>query len=160
MSTASSPPTRLPIRNRRNRCRRAYGGGIKTHTRRPAVDTNTVDQRRDVRFDTQGHMEITVLGERERRMPGRLINTSGRGMCLATPQAIEPGAAVRIDVGPTLLLAEVAYCQTEAEEFRVGVEVEHALANTGDVARLMRSVLGEGEDAAVQRQPSQRVFTP
>ncbi len=92
-------------------------------------------------------------------MPARLIDCSGRGICLATSEAIAPGAALRVDVGPTLLLAEVTYCRAEGEEFRIGVEVEHSLANTGDVARLMRGVLGEEKDAAAQRPP-QRVFTP
>ncbi len=119
-----------------------------------------MDQRREIRFDTQATAEIIVLGESERRMPARLLNCSGRGLCLATSQAIAPGAALRVDVGATLLLAEATYCRAQGGEFRVGVEVEHSLANTGEVARLMRNVLGDGEDATAQRQPPQRVFTP
>lgn len=111
------------------------------------LDTQTADQRRELRFDINAPSEVTVLGDAERRMPARLINGSGRGLCLLTSQAITPGAALRVDIGSVLLLGEVMYCRAEGAEFRIGVEVEHSLASTGELARLMRSILRQDGDA-------------
>ena len=102
-----------------------------------------MDQRSEPRFSVDGPVKVTVLTEPETTLTGRIENLSGKGMRLVLDAAIPVGAPIRVDLDGTLLLGEACYCRQEGDRCAAGVQLEHTLTLSEDLARLMRQLLAE-----------------
>ena len=51
---------------------------------------------------------------------------------------------MKLESGHILLLGEVRYCRPEADGFAIGLDLEHALYNTEELARLAQRLLRGG----------------
>ncbi len=97
---------------------------------------NSMELRSQPRLETDEPVQVTVLGESETKFLGRITNYSSRGLGLLADRPAPQGAAVKVEWGDTLLLGEVCYCHPEGEGFAIGLDVEHALYHTEELARL------------------------
>ncbi len=75
----------------------------------------------------------------------RIQDISGTGMRLLLPQPVSPGALLKIEWDDALLLGEVCYCQPAEGGHAAGLELQHALLQTGELARLSRRLLSEDQ---------------
>ena len=102
-----------------------------------------MDSRSQLRLETNEPVHVTVLGECDTRFLGRLTNCSEHGIALLTDQPVPLGCAVKVEWGHTLLLGEVRHCRPEGGGFAIGLELEHALYHTEELARLAGRILQE-----------------
>jgi PilZ domain len=99
--------------------------------------------RSEPRLPANEPVRVTVLNEPETQFLGHLINRSDRGVGIHADQPVPYGAAVKLEWDNTLLLGEVCYCRPQEGGFAIGLEVEHALFNTLELARLSKRLLEE-----------------
>lgn len=102
-----------------------------------------MEQRGESRFDVEQTVRVTALGDQSESFPAQVANLSGTGLRLLVPRLVPAGAALQVEWNEMLLLGEVCYCQPVDGGFAIGVELEHALLHTGELARLARKLLGE-----------------
>jgi hypothetical protein len=102
-----------------------------------------MDLRSQLRLEIDEPVHVTVLGECETKLLGRITNYSDFGMGLLIDRDVPLGAAVKVEWSQTLLLGEVCYCRKEGEGFAIGLKLEHALYNTSELARLAKRLLDE-----------------
>ena len=102
-----------------------------------------MNSRREPRFEVNQPVEVTILGNPDTRMAGRVADISGSGMRLLIDRPVALGSAVRVDLANSLLLGEVCYCRQEVALYAIGVRLEHLLTNIGDLARLMQALSEE-----------------
>jgi len=117
-----------------------------------------MDQRSEPRFSVDEPVRVTVLKGEHAVISGRVANLSGRGMRLLIDAEVPVGALIRVDVDGSMLLGEVCYCCHEAEKWALGLQMEHALTVSDDLARLMRQLIQES--APEVRQASTVKRTP
>jgi PilZ domain len=100
-------------------------------------------------------MPVTVsgLGDAREALPATIVDASGGGVLLRTPQPIALGTAVRIDGIDILLLGEVCRCEQGREESRVAVQVRHCLAGLRELERLNHALLGTAMQDATKPAP-------
>jgi len=113
-----------------------------------------MERRREPRFPADQPAMLMALGPQQHCLPARIVEVSGRGMRLLLPQPLKLDTPVRVDCADTMLLGEVCYCLREGDQFMVGLELEHSLANLSEIGRLVDSLLGE------ERIPSESVKSP
>ncbi len=106
-----------------------------------------MEPRQEPRFETDQEIAVTLLGIVEAVFPARIVNLSGKGMCLQTSQSLVPGAAVKIELADTLVLGEVIYCRPQEPGYQVGIALEQALYHTRELAALAARLLGDGSRA-------------
>jgi len=94
---------------------------------------------------------ITTMGAGRHAITGRVVNASGTGLGLAVGEPVEPGTAVRIDLGEALLLGEVVYCRPGERAWTIGLELDQVLNAVGDLANLAREILNQSD---ADRQPA------
>src|SRR5215471_1249370 len=99
--------------------------------------------RRDARVEVDQAAWITIYGETDRRVRGRVRNTSGRGIGLEVGEPVGTGSALKIEVGDVMMLGEVIYCRTESEQYYLGVELDQAVHS---LVALCSSVRGFATD--------------
>jgi hypothetical protein len=104
-----------------------------------------MDLRSQLRWEINEPVHVTVLGECETKFLGRITNYSGRGIGLLADQAAPLGSALKLESGHTLLLGEVRYCHPEGDSFAIGLDLEHILFHTEELARLARRLLEEDQ---------------
>jgi hypothetical protein len=102
-----------------------------------------MDLRSQLRLEADEPVHVTVLGESETKLLGRVTNYSAHGIGLVIEARVSIGAAVKVEWSDTLLLGEVCYCQPTQGGFAIGLELEHALYNTSELARLAKRLLDE-----------------
>jgi hypothetical protein len=102
-----------------------------------------MDLRSQLRLEADEPVHVTVLGECETKLLGRITNYSAHGMGLVIYSPVSIGAAVKVEWSNTLLLGEVCYCQPAGEGYAIGLQLEHALYNTAELARLAKRLLDE-----------------
>jgi hypothetical protein len=102
-----------------------------------------MDSRSQPRLETDEPVHVTVLGECDTRFLGRITNTSMRGIGLLADQPAPIGSAVKVEWGETLLLGEVCHCRLEGAGYAIGLELEHALYHTEELARLAAILMDE-----------------
>ena len=102
-----------------------------------------MDLRSQLRLETDKPVHVTVLGECETKLLGRITNYSTYGLGLLVEKRLPIGAAVKVEWSHTLLLGEVSHCRPEGDGFAIGLELEHALYNTAELARLAKRLLHE-----------------
>jgi hypothetical protein len=101
-----------------------------------------MDSRQEPRFETDQEVTVTLLGDVEIGFAGRIVNVSGKGMCLDIPQAVPAGGAIKLEVEDTLVLGEVIYCRPFAGRYQIGVALQEALYHTKALAALLERLLG------------------
>lgn len=106
-------------------------------------DTVPMDQRSQPRIDTNEPVFVTLLGESEIRLVGRITNYSHQGMGLHLSEPAPLGGAVKVEWGNALLLGDVCYCHADKEGFAIGLCLEHALYNMRELGELARRLLDE-----------------
>lgn len=76
-------------------------------------------------------------------MRAHVLNISGKGMRMLVGRPLSLGTLLRVQWEGNLLLGEVCYCHhlPEGNQFAVGLQVEHSLSNTVEVARLAHRLL-------------------
>jgi hypothetical protein len=102
-----------------------------------------MNQRRDLRFEARQSAWITLFGEVDVRIPGRIRSVSGRGMGLEVAQPIGAGAALKIEVDDSMLLGEAIYCRVDGDGFYVGVVLEQALHGLAGLGEMLRGFADE-----------------
>jgi hypothetical protein len=102
-----------------------------------------MDLRSQLRLEADMPVHVTVLGKCETKLLGRITNYSNFGLGLTVDRQVPLGAAVKVEWSNTLLLGEVCHCRQEADGFSIGLELEHALYNTAELARLAKRLLDE-----------------
>jgi PilZ domain-containing protein len=102
-----------------------------------------MDLRSQLRLEADEPVHVTVLGECETTLLGRITNYSANGMALEIDAQVSIGTAVKVEWSNTLLLGEVCYCTPAGEGFSIGLRLEHALYNTSELARLAKRLLDE-----------------
>ncbi len=112
-----------------------------------------MDSRAHIRSDSNEPVHVTLLGDSQKTLLGRITNNSKHGIGLLIEEPAPIGSAVKVEWDSTLLLGEVCYCRAEGNSFAIGLELEHALYNTAELGRLAKRLLDE---VAPQRetQPS------
>ncbi|MCC6859658.1 MAG: hypothetical protein IT158_13900 [Bryobacterales bacterium] len=108
-----------------------------------AADPRIVDERGQLRIFANQPASVTVLGEPERVIRGRIVDHSPQGLGLDLEGPVPYGAAVKISWENRILLGEVCYCRTGRHGCRAGIRVKHVLLDTNELARLRRRILGE-----------------
>jgi hypothetical protein len=86
-----------------------------------------MEQRRDARYEGGQMVAVTLLGEQETRIEGRIRNISGRGLGLEVGQSVGIGTALKVEIPDSILLGEVMYCRQDPAGYYLGVQLEHAL---------------------------------
>ncbi len=113
-----------------------------------------MEKRTGPRFPIDQLVLVTVLDECSDQFAGRVVNVSGNGMRLILDRPVAPGVPLKIECEETLLLGEVCYCEEVEGSYAAGLELEHALLQTGDLARLSRRLLCQEEPVVPRKQPA------
>jgi hypothetical protein len=95
--------------------------------------------RRDARVQVDETAWITIYGEIDKRVPGRVRNISGRGIGLEVGERVGTGSALKIEVGDVMMLGEVIYCRPEGERYYLGVELDQAVHSLMALGNSLRS---------------------
>ena len=88
-------------------------------------------------------VKLTILRESEDTSPGRVTQTLGDTVDLHVEKPATPGDAIKLEGDDVLFLGEVSSCTPEGDGFAVSVEIEHALYNTRELARLAKHLLDD-----------------
>lgn len=102
-----------------------------------------MDLRSQQRLEADDPVHVTVLGECETKILGHVTNYSSKGIGLTISARVSVGAAVKVEWSNTLLLGEVCYCRPVGDGFAIGLQLEHALYNTSELAKLAKRLLDE-----------------
>lgn len=94
---------------------------------------------------TNSPVQVTVLSETDVKSPGRVTQYSNESLELVAKTPASPGAAVKIEGDDVLFLGEVSSCRTQGDSFVLNVELQHAIYNTRELARLAKRLLDEAE---------------
>lgn len=111
-----------------------------------------MERRNQARFQIDQDVEITLLGDRPRSLPGKLVNLSGRGLGLRVRDALPLGGAVKIEADDNLYVGEVVYCRPASPGFEVGIALEQALYNLTQLRALNDQLLGVAEPSVDRRK--------
>ena len=76
-----------------------------------------MDLRSQLRLEADEPVHVTVLGECETTLLGRITNYSANGMAMEIDAKVSIGTAVKVEWSNTLLLGEVCYCRPAGRDF-------------------------------------------
>ncbi|HEY1497184.1 MAG TPA: PilZ domain-containing protein [Candidatus Solibacter sp.] len=113
-----------------------------------------MNQRREMRIQANQCVAITLFGEPDIRLWGRIRNISGRGIGLEMEGPVAAGTAIKVELDDALLLGEVIYCRPDQSAFYVGVELEHALCGLSELSRMVN--VYNDAFAPVESRPQQK----
>lgn len=102
-----------------------------------------MEQRREPRFEADQPVRLTVLGANGGLVQARVRNISGRGLGLETAGPIEPGAALKIEVADSIILAEAVFCRGDGDKFFVGVALEQVLTGLAELGKILQQYQDE-----------------
>ena len=74
---------------------------------------------------------------------GRVLETAGGRVMVATPAPLKPGTPVRMEGNDMLVLGEVCSVDRGENEWIAAVKVAHSLASLAALERFNRALLGE-----------------
>jgi hypothetical protein len=111
-----------------------------------------MEKRAGVRFPAGQSVRVTLLSHPPDQFSARVVNLSGKGMRLLLDRPISPGAPLKIEWVETLLLGEVCYCEAVEGGYAAGLELQHALLQTSELARLSRRLLCQEEPVPSEKQ--------
>src|SRR5689334_10025216 len=117
-----------------------------------------MDQRRELRFQVNQNVRVTVLEPARAGIDGKIRNASGRGIGVELPERLAPGTAVKLDLDDSFLLGEVIYCRADGESWYAGIELEHALFGLAALAATLSDFSEErsGPEHAYALQDARR----
>ena len=100
----------------------------------------TTDQqrRKQPRLPAEQTVQLTVLGTTEISIIGQVVNVSGTGVRLLVDCPVEPGSPIQIDLGTSVLVGEVRYCQAEEQKVALGIQLEKPVKSANDLTRVLR----------------------
>ena len=104
------------------------------------VDTSSMDRRREPRFETSKPVRVTLLGDDEVSLEGRMVEISGCGMRLMLEEPLPVSAAVRVDYNDTLLLGEVCHATRQGESYTVGLALDQVLYELTRLSKLAEAL--------------------
>jgi hypothetical protein len=90
-------------------------------------------RRREPRFEINQPVTITNLDHPGSPIAGRIENFSANGTRLIVQTELNRGTMVKVEWGTTILLGEIIYSSSKGAEFAVGLELEDALYERGEV---------------------------
>ena len=102
-----------------------------------------MDRRREPRFETSQPARVRLLGEDPVTLLGVVRNMSGKGMRLSLDRGLPLDAAVRVELGTSVLLGEVCYCQPEDSGYSVGLVLDQVLHHAAGLRPLVEAVSTE-----------------
>jgi hypothetical protein len=105
--------------------------------------SKNVERRREFRVPTNIPVGVSTLTPTHLSLEGVIANMSGRGLQLWTNVPLATGRLVRLETNQFLLLGEVCYCEKQGERWRIGIQLEHALANLAQLTRLNERLFAE-----------------
>lgn len=111
-----------------------------------------MEKRAGPRFPVDKVVFVTPLDGGSAQFQARMQDLSGTGMRLLLPLPVSSGTLLKVEWDDTLLLGEVCYCDPADGGFAAGLELQHALLQTGELARLSRRLLHEGEPVPARQQ--------
>ncbi len=106
-----------------------------------------MEQRREPRFEADQPVQLTVLGANGGLIPARVRNVSGRGLGLETTTPVEPGAALKIEVADSIILAEAVFCRENGDKYFVGVALEQVLTGLAGLGKILQQYQDEPSQA-------------
>jgi hypothetical protein len=93
---------------------------------------------------------LAVLGgEALFKTSGRVLESSGDRVLIATPAPLTPGTPVSVEGNDTLLLGEVYSVDHGENEWIATVKIAHSLASLAALGRFNRALLGERTQPAL-----------
>ena len=99
---------------------------------------------RDSRVQADQAAWITIYGAKDKRIPGRVQNISGRGIGLEVTEPVGTGGALKIEVGDAMMLGEVIYCRAEVDRYYLGVELDQAVHSLASLCSSLRDFQSAG----------------
>jgi len=102
----------------------------------------SMNSRHEPRFRVDQRVTVTVLGDVERGIDGRIVNVSAKGVCVDVDQPLSAGSAIKIEFADMLVLGEVVYGRTLAGHFHIGVALKEILYHSAELAALLDRLLG------------------
>jgi hypothetical protein len=75
---------------------------------------------------------------------GRVLETSGGRVLVATPAKLPPGMPVRMEGNDALVLGEICSVERKENEWIAAVEIAHSLGSLAELERFNRALLGDG----------------
>ena len=103
--------------------------------------------RSETRYAADERVWVTIYGTPDVRVSARVRNACGRGLSLEVEQAVQAGAALKIEVRDGFLLGEAIYCHAEGSAFSVGIELEQALYGLIELGEIVRGFADEPSGA-------------
>ncbi len=95
-------------------------------------------RRKQFRMPADQTVQLVVLGGTEVSLIGEIENISGSGVRLFVDCPVEPGSTIQIDLGTSVLVGQVRYCQPENERFALGLELEKPVTSAADLTKILR----------------------
>jgi hypothetical protein len=111
-----------------------------------------MEQRRELRVPTEQPVSLTVLGDPETHLTAKIKNASSRGVGLVSSESVPSGAAVKIEIGDSIFLGEVMYCETLDDGNFIGVELTEVLSGLAALSRMAQQFTEELEPAGSNRR--------
>lgn len=105
-----------------------------------------MDRRREPRVEANQPVFISVLEllpHLSARLEGRAIDLSGRGMRIALGTHIPPGSALKIEMGDSILLGEISYCNPKDNAYVAGVQLDQILRDSASSLRESATTSGD-----------------
>ena len=88
-----------------------------------------MDRRSEPRSDEGRLVMITNLPTMEVLMPAHLTDMSRCGLGLELAYPINPGATFAVEWEETIVLAEVAYCIQDDDQYRAGLRINYIIVD-------------------------------
>jgi hypothetical protein len=87
---------------------------------------------------------------------GRVLESSGSRVLVATPAPLQPGTPVRMEGNDTLVLGEICAVDRRENEWVAAVKIVHSLASLAALESFNRALLGQAPDREPALIPSLR----
>lgn len=116
-----------------------------------------MEKRGAPRIEADQVLRLTTLDQQPQEMMGKMVNISIAGMRLFVDRPLALGLPLKLEWDESLLLGEVCYCQPVEGGYALGLQLEHVLLHTRELACLSRRLLGASDavqDAPIGERPN------
>jgi hypothetical protein len=111
-----------------------------------------MEQRSEDRVPIEKSVSLTVLGDPEICLTATIKNASVRGLGLVCSESVPSGAAVKIELGDSIFLGEVMYCEALEQGHFLGIELTEVLSGLAALSRMAQQFADELEPAVSHRR--------
>ncbi len=94
--------------------------------------------RQEIRVAVDKPVVLTILGEPELRVPGRVKDASPLGLGIYTGEPVPVGAPIKIEIGDALFLGEAVYCRPLNPGCLIGVRFTQVLRGLAALDKMAR----------------------